>query len=95
MKKMITLPESDRVDFMLDRLCREISKGRISCPKPDVLTAALRGLFPEEYFPPEMEIAINESSRSSWYTDRASVNSCPAYGSVLWLRRRLSSYIAI
>lgn len=61
--------EEDRYGFILDRLCEKISKGELPCPTPELLTAALRKLFPNYEIPEGTGIAIHDGPKAYHYVD--------------------------
>jgi hypothetical protein len=85
--------EEDRYLYIMDRLCQEVSAGKIRCPEPEVLTAALRGLFPEGYFPQGTGIAVHDSTRASYYVDVGTIVLPPNREDVWRLRFILSGFI--
>lgn len=89
------IPESDEPSIMLAELCKTIDQGEVRCPSPEVLTRAIRKLFPSSYFPAGTEIAINERVQSSWYADNDHDWGRATFNQVLWYRRRLTRYIVI
>lgn len=61
--------EEDRYEFILRRLCEKVSAGEWACPTPELLTAALRGLFPNYEFPEGTGVAIHDGSKAYPYVD--------------------------
>lgn len=93
------LNEAERnYELMLKRLCQDVSKERWKCPTPEVLTAALRGLFPScwnHFLPQGVVIAIRDTRKAYCYAD-IEKEVLPANApEVLELRRHLSAYIEV
>jgi hypothetical protein len=87
---MNILDEQDRFLYIMDRLCEEVGEGRRPCPESEVLTAALRDLFPGGYFPAGTGVAVHDKTKSSWYVDIDTKVLPPNRPDVLRLRRELS-----
>ncbi|MEZ0208862.1 MAG: hypothetical protein ACAH17_01640 [Candidatus Paceibacterota bacterium] len=92
---MALTTDADRLLYILERLCRDVSSGEKKCPTPEVLTASLRTLFPDDYFPEGTGIAVKDSTNASWYVDVATEVLPPNRNDVRWLRRQLSSYVQV
>jgi hypothetical protein len=84
--------EEDRYTFILDCLCEKVSKGELPCPTPELLTAALRKLFPNYNFPPGTGIAIHDGSKAYWYVD-VETKVLPPSREVWEFRALLSGFI--
>jgi hypothetical protein len=87
--------EANRLLYMLERLCKDVSAGKKKCPESELLTAALRTLFPEDYFPPGTGVAVKDSVQSSWYIDVGTEVLPPNRDDVRQLRRELTKYIKV
>jgi hypothetical protein len=90
---MNILKEEDRYEFILDCLCKKVSMGEVPCPTPELLTAALRDLFPNFDIPPETGIAIHDGPKVYHYVDMGTEALPPNRNDVRKFRRGLSGLL--
>jgi hypothetical protein len=86
--------EEDRYLYVLEQLCKDVREGQ-ACPTPEVLTSALKALFPKVPIPEGTGIAVHNSPNASWYVD-VGTRPIPSWDPQVYdLRRRLTSYIVV
>lgn len=89
------LKQTDKISHALYCLCQDVQKKAIRIPIPEVLTWAMKGLFPGENIIPDGTVFIlnTADSRVTWSVEESRVSVKVNYWNAVWLRRRLSSYM--
>lgn len=93
-----SLSQSEKVVQVLDCLCQDIQNRAVPIPIPEVLTWALKRLFPEEAistFVSEGKVfAINvHDFKVTWCVEESQAPVKINYWNAVWLQRKLTEYM--
>lgn len=89
-----TKASPDTLVRALDRLCRDVQKGMVAPPSPEILTRAILDLFPgETLVPPGSSFALNTTRVVTWCVEEGRTIMQHKNDKSLWFKRRFSRYM--